>query len=82
ELTSHFMLEVTRTGPLDDMLVKVELKPDAMTDSINGLIGLQARVERTLRDALNVSAKVELCPPNSLPRFEGKAKRVVDHRVF
>ncbi|HJK25721.1 MAG TPA: hypothetical protein O0X68_05950 [Methanocorpusculum sp.] len=53
-----------------------------MTDSINGLIGLQARVERTLRDALNVSAKVELCPPNSLPRFEGKAKRVVDHRVF
>ncbi|HJK62511.1 MAG TPA: hypothetical protein O0X89_00570 [Methanocorpusculum sp.] len=45
-------------------------------------MGLQARVERTLRDALNVSAKVELCPPNSLPRFEGKAKRVVDHRVF
>ena len=82
ELTSHFMLAVTRTGPLDDLLVKVELKPDAMTDSINGLIGLQARVKRPLRAALNVSAKVELCPPNSLPRFEGKAKRVVDHRVF
>ncbi len=82
ELTSHFMLEVTRNGPLDDMLVKVELKPDAMTDSINGLIGLQSRVERTLRDMLNVSAKVELCPPNSLPRFEGKAKRVIDTRVF
>lgn len=82
ELTSHFMIEVVRRGPLDDMLVKVELKSDAMTDSINGLIGLQSKVEHVLRDALNVSAKVELCPPNSLPRFEGKAKRVIDLRSF
>ncbi|WP_167816214.1 phenylacetate--CoA ligase family protein [Methanocorpusculum sp. GPch4] len=81
-LTSHFMIEVFRTGPLDDMLVKVELKPDAMTDSINGLMEMQMRTERALRDALNVSAKIELCPPNSLPRFEGKAKRVIDHRVI
>ncbi|MDO5843724.1 MAG: phenylacetate--CoA ligase [Methanocorpusculum sp.] len=79
-LTSHFMIEVSRKGPLDDMLVKVELKPEAMTDSINGLIEMQGITERTLRDALNVSARVELCPPNTLPRFEGKAKRVTDLR--
>lgn len=81
-LTSHFMIEVSRKGPLDDMLVKVELKPEAMTDSINGLIEMQGITERTLRDALNVSARVELCPPNTLPRFEGKAKRVTDLRSF
>jgi phenylacetate-CoA ligase len=81
-LTSHFMIEVFRTGPLDDLLVKVELKPDAMTDSINGLMEMQMHTERVLRDALNVSVKIELCPPNSLPRFEGKAKRVIDHRVI
>ena len=81
-LTSHFVIEVSRKGRLDDMLVRVELKPEAMTDSINGLMQMQAVVERTLRDALNVAAHVELCPPNSLPRFEGKAKRVIDKRVI
>ncbi|HJJ47938.1 MAG TPA: phenylacetate--CoA ligase [Methanocorpusculum sp.] len=80
-LSSHFIIEVSRRGPLDDMLVKVELKPDAMTDSVNGLLDMQRIVERGLRDALNVSARVELCTPNSLPRFEGKAKRVVDMRL-
>lgn len=79
-LTSHFMIEVSRRCALDDMLVKVELKPDAMSDSINKLMELQGITERSLRDALNVSARVELCPPNSLPRFEGKAKRVIDLR--
>jgi len=76
------MIEVSRKGRLDDMLIKVELKPEAMTDSINGLMQMQAIVERTIRDALNVSARIELCPPNSLPRFEGKAKRVIDTRVM
>ncbi|HJJ28547.1 MAG TPA: phenylacetate--CoA ligase [Methanocorpusculum sp.] len=80
-LTSHFIIEVSRRGPLDDMLVKVELKPDAMTDSVNGLLDMQRITERGLRDALNVSARVELCTPNSLPRFEGKAKRVIDKRL-
>jgi len=80
-LTSHFLIEVSRKGPLDEMLVKVELKPEAMTDSINGLMQMQTIAERTLRDSLNVSVKIELCPPNSLPRFEGKAKRVIDMRV-
>lgn len=81
-LTSHFMIEVSRKGRLDDMLIKVELKPESMSDSINDLMRMQAIAERTLRDALNVSARIELCPPNSLPRFEGKAKRVIDHRVI
>ena len=81
-LTSHFIIEVSRAGRLDEMLVRVELKPEAMSDSINGLMQMQKIVERSLRDALNISARVELCPPNSLPRFEGKAKRVIDKRVI
>ncbi|HJJ49837.1 MAG TPA: phenylacetate--CoA ligase [Methanocorpusculum sp.] len=81
-LTSHFMIEVSRKGPLDEMLIKVELKPEAMADSINSLMQMQTIAERTVRDALNVSAKIELCPPNTLPRFEGKAKRVHDMRVL
>ena len=34
------------------------------------------------RSALNVNADVELAEPGTLPRFEGKAKRVVDRRTL
>jgi phenylacetate-CoA ligase len=37
-------------------------------------------VEHRLRNTLNVAVNVELVDPGSLPRFEGKAKRVIDRR--
>lgn len=81
-LTSHFMIEVSRKGRLDDMLVKVEMKQNAMPDSLTEIMEMKNLVQNNLRDALNISARVEICPPNSLPRFEGKAKRVHDTRVI
>ena len=35
-----------------------------------------------LNDFLNIKADVRLVLPKTLPRFEGKAKRVIDKRVF
>jgi phenylacetate-CoA ligase len=40
------------------------------------LNGLSAELERRVRDRLVVSARVELVPPGTLPRFEMKAKLV------
>ena len=80
EVGNEFQIIVERKGHLDEMLVKVELKPEAFTDNILELNALRERVASKLRNSLNVGAKVELVPPGSLPRFEGKAKRVVDKR--
>jgi phenylacetate-CoA ligase len=41
---------------------------------------LAARISETLQDALSLSATVELAPPQTLPRSEGKAVRVLDER--
>ena len=41
------------------------------------LQNLERRVERRLRELLVVRADVTLVPPNTLPRFEGKARRLV-----
>ncbi|MEM0449318.1 MAG: phenylacetate--CoA ligase [Methanomassiliicoccales archaeon] len=82
ELGNEFQIVVDRKGALDEMLVKVELKPEAFTDNIIQLNALRERVEAKLRNLLNVSVDVELVEPGSLPRFEGKAKRVVDRRVY
>jgi len=37
-------------------------------------------VVKELRDALELRTTVRLVEPGTLPRFEGKAKRVIDRR--
>lgn len=80
EVGNEFQIVVERKGHLDEMLVKVELKPEAFTDNILELNALRERISSKLKNSLNVGAKVELVPPGSLPRYEGKAKRVQDRR--
>jgi phenylacetate-CoA ligase len=80
EVGNEFQIIVERKGALDDMHVKVELKPDAFTDNIIELNAIRERISSRLRNSLNVGAKIELVPPGTLPRFEGKAKRVIDKR--
>lgn len=82
EVSGHFMIEVDRVGALDNMLVKVELNPEAFSDKINDILDVRRRVGHTLKNMLNVSVDVEISEPGSLPRFEGKAKRVIDRRVL
>jgi len=82
EVGNEFQITVERKSALDSMMVKVELKPEAFTDSIADLNKIRERIEHKLRSTLNVSACVELVQPGTLPRFEGKAKRVVDNRKF
>jgi phenylacetate-CoA ligase len=80
ELGPQFQIVVEREGALDQMMVRVELSKDSFSDKINDLIALKKMVAHRLRGALNVGVSVELADPGSLPRFEGKAKRVVDRR--
>ena len=80
EVSGHFMIEVSRKGALDNMLVRVEMNPEAFSDKIDDLIAIKQKVHHTLKGSLNVAADVEIAAPGSLPRFEGKAKRVIDQR--
>jgi phenylacetate-CoA ligase len=80
EVGQHFQIVVERKGALDDMLVRVELSKGSFSDKITDLMNVRQKVEHRLRNSLNVNVNVELVEPGSLPRFEGKAKRVVDKR--
>jgi phenylacetate-CoA ligase len=80
EVGQHFQIVVDRKGALDDMLVRVEVKKEAFSDKITDLMHIRHKVEHRLKNSLNVNAEVELVEPGSLPRFEGKAKKVVDKR--
>ncbi|HOV67238.1 MAG TPA: phenylacetate--CoA ligase [Methanoregulaceae archaeon] len=82
EVGEHFQIEVDRKGALDDMLVRVEVRKEAFSDKIADLMAIQRRVAERLKSVLNVAVRVELVEPGSLPRFEGKSKRVIDKRVL
>jgi phenylacetate-CoA ligase len=82
EVGQHFQIVVERRGALDDMLVRVELNRDAFSDKITDIMAIRQKVEHRLSNALNVKADVELVEPGSLPRFEGKSKKVIDKRTM
>jgi phenylacetate-CoA ligase len=62
------------------MSVKVEIKQDFFREDLSFLKNLQKRLTEALKSELLVTPKVELVEHNSLPRGEGKAVRVIDHR--
>ncbi len=82
EVGQHFQIVVERKGALDDMLVRVELRPESFSDKITDLVRIRKMVEHKLRNALNVAVDVEIVEPGSLPRFEGKSKKVIDRRAL
>ncbi|MBP2144751.1 phenylacetate-CoA ligase [Methanofollis sp. W23] len=79
---SAFQIVVDRKGALDSMLVRVEMSPEAFSDKITDLMQIRGKVAHILKSSLNVAAQVELMAPGALPRFEGKAQRVIDRRVY
>ncbi len=82
EVGDQYMIYVTRDGALDNMKVQVEIKPDAFSDNMDDMLKLRAHIESALKKYLNIAVTVELKAPGELPRFEGKAKRVIDNRVI
>ncbi len=78
ELGPHYEIVVERDGYLDRLTVRVELAHS--TDSFAELEKLAADVKGRLKTMLGVDAKVKLESPNTLQRFEGKAKRIKDLR--
>jgi phenylacetate-CoA ligase len=80
EVASNYLVELTQEGVNDTMVVKVEIKQDFFQEELAFLKNLQKRITNALKSELLVTPKVELVEHNSLPRTEGKAVRVIDHR--
>ncbi len=78
ELGPHYEIIITRDGYVDKLEIRVELLKS--TDSFGVLQSLANAVRAKLRTMLGLDAKVTLESPNTLQRFEGKAKRIKDLR--
>ena len=76
ELSDEYEVVVSKKGDIDDILLKIEIKPEFL-DQKEALL---VRLKDQLRVKTNLGYKMEIHPFGSLPRYEVKAKRFKDLR--
>jgi len=78
----YYLIEIDRPRTLDEITVKVEVRPEDFSDKMSVMQALRDRIERKIHGITNIHVAVELVPPQTLERSAGKAKRVIDRRVM
>ena len=79
KLAPHYQLVVSRQKHLDDLTVRVEMKPELAGDS--GLREIAAaELRHRIKALIGINTKIEVMDTGGVERSAGKAKRIVDLR--
>ncbi|WP_297897701.1 phenylacetate--CoA ligase family protein [Methanobrevibacter sp.] len=81
-LTPNYQIVVTRPGHLDELEVKVETSKELFSDEMRKMEAIEEKISKIIQKEIGLRASVTLVEPESLPRSEGKAVRVIDKRNF
>ena len=76
----HYRIVLRREHGLDQMHVEIEVSPEFFSDRIGAMEELRRRIAHSIHNVTGLNVAVRLAEPHSLPRSEGKAKRVWDER--
>ncbi|HIJ59147.1 MAG TPA: phenylacetate--CoA ligase [Nitrospirae bacterium] len=76
----HYQIIITRPHHLDEIEVQVEVSQKMLSDEVKKLEEIRKKIEQSIENAIGLRVKVTLVEPKSIPRSEGKAKRVIDKR--
>jgi len=74
ELSPHYVLELSKQGPLDHLTVLIELSPGKNDFSSS------EKLKHDIKSYIGVSADVKIVGTGAIERSIGKAKRVIDKR--
>ncbi len=80
EVDPHYMIYVDRKNNTDTMEIQVEVNAANFSDHVKGMEELAAKINAGMQSVLGLSSKITFVEPGTIPRSEGKAKRVVDKR--
>ena len=76
----HYMLVVDRVNNSDTLEVQVEMTEEMFSDTVGQIENVRRYITEQIKSVVGISAKVTLNAPKSMPRSEGKAKRIIDNR--
>jgi phenylacetate-CoA ligase len=94
-VSPHYMIIVERKGSMDELEIKVEVNEEFMAkaaidilqgcehellDDVEAVRSKKKNLMRDIKDMIGITVKVTLVPPGTIPRSEGKAKRIEDRR--
>lgn len=82
EVEPHYMIYVDRVDNLDNIEIQIEMTTKIFSDSIKDIERIEAKLKHEIQSAIGIGAKITLVEPRSIPRSEGKAKRVLDKRTL
>jgi phenylacetate-CoA ligase len=80
EVEPHYMIYIDRINNLDNMEIQIEMTNAIFSDSIKDIERIENKLRNEIQSAIGISAAIKLVEPRSIPRSEGKAKRVIDRR--
>lgn len=80
DVEPHYLIIVTRPGTLDEIEIQVETSQNLFFDGVKEMMSVQKQIEKSIENETGIRVKVTLVEPKTIPRFEGKAKRVIDKR--
>lgn len=79
-VSPHYMLVVDRVKSRDKLEVQVELTEEMFSDTVAEIERLRDDIKEKIKSVVGINTKIQLVPPKSIPRSEGKAKRIIDKR--
>jgi phenylacetate-CoA ligase len=76
----HYQLVIERKGALDVLEVQIEVTEQIFFDEMKMQRAFLEKIEHKIESVIGVGATVKLVEPQSIPRHEGKAARIIDKR--
>ncbi len=76
----HYMLIVDRVNSSDTLEVQVEMTDEMFSDTVSHIEDVRQSIIGQIKSVVGIATNVKLVAPKSIPRSEGKAKRVIDKR--
>lgn len=79
-LQPQYQIIVSRPQQMDELEVQVEASSALFSDEVKHVEEVKRNIEDTIHKEIGLRVNVSLVEPQSLPRSEGKAVRVIDNR--
>ena len=77
-ISPHYQIELSKSGPLDVMKVRVEAAPGNEDTDRRG--ALAAQLAENIKQNVGISAEIDVTPVGKVDRSAGKAVRIIDRR--
>lgn len=80
EVAPHYMIILSSTDTMDLFEIQVEVNSIAVSKDPDACEAIKKKVAVAIKDVVGLSPKIYIVAPGTLPRSEGKIKRVIDNR--